>query len=309
MKLYSIQDKTKLNSVSNYKFDLEKDIQILVENNLEVLFNLKFVRTEFSIKNFRFDTLCFDKENKSFVVIEYKKEKNFSVIDQGYTYMSLLLNNKSDFILEYNESCGGSLKREDVDWSQSRVIFVSPNYTEYQKQSVNFRDVPFELWEIKRYENNMLGMIQHKNDSNESITKVSNNPENIVSKVSNEVKIYNEDYHLNASKKRPDWIIESYSKLKERIMSLGDVELKITGQYLSFRSKTPFVDFVIYDKGLYTIINMKQGTLNDPNKITKCYEGKKHWGNGDYYLTIYPNTDLDYLMFLINQSYQNKVNE
>ena len=37
-----------------------------------------------------------------------------------------MLNNKSDFILEYIESRDKSLKKENVDWSQSRVIFVSP---------------------------------------------------------------------------------------------------------------------------------------------------------------------------------------
>jgi predicted transport protein len=29
-----------------------------------------------------------------------------------------------------------------------------------------------------------------------------------------------------------------------------------------------------------------------------------HWGNGDYMITIYPNDDLDYVMFLVNQSYK-----
>ena len=199
MKLFSIND-NKLKSLSTNPFKLEREIQTLIESNLDVVFNLQFVRSEFSIKNFRIDTLGYNPETKSFVVIEYKKERNFSVIDQGYTYMSIMLNNKSDFILEYNESCGSTLKREDVDWSQTRVIFVSPNYTEYQKQSVNFKDIPFELWEIKRYENNMLGMVQHKNDSDESITIISDNPENIVTKVSKEVKIYSEDDHLNQSK-------------------------------------------------------------------------------------------------------------
>lgn len=307
MKLFSIKE-DKLSGLTSNPFKLEKDIQSLVESNIEVLFNLQFVSTEFPMKNFRIDTLCFDKESKSFVVVEYKKERNFSVIDQGYTYMSLLLNNKSDFILEYNESCGGTLKRDDVDWSQSRVIFISPNYTEYQKQSVNFRDVPFELWEIKRYENNMLGMVQHKNNSVESITKISNNPENIVSKVSKEVKIYNEDYHLKSSKKRPEWVNEYYLKLKERIMSLGDVEINYKSQYVSFRRKSPFVDIIIYNMGLYTVINMKEGTLNDPNNISKSYEGKGHWGNGDYFVLVDQKTDLDYVMFLINQSYNNKVN-
>ncbi len=92
MKLFTIHNE-KLKSISSSDFKLEKDIQNLVENNLEELFHLYVVKSELTIKNFRVDTLCFDKENNSFVVIEYKKDRNFSVIDQGYTYMSLHLNN------------------------------------------------------------------------------------------------------------------------------------------------------------------------------------------------------------------------
>ena len=121
MRLFNINN-DKLKRISFKDFKLEKDIQKLMEKNLDELFSLQFVRSEFTIKNFRVDTLGFDRENKSFVVIEYKKDRNYSVIDQGYTYMSLMLNNKSDFILEYNENCGGQLKKNDVDWTQSKVI-------------------------------------------------------------------------------------------------------------------------------------------------------------------------------------------
>jgi len=141
MKLYKINGRT-LEKVINDPFKLEKDIQELVEGNTRTLFGLEFVRSEFSVDNFRIDTLCFDPESRSFTIIEYKKDKNFSVIDQGYTYLSLLLNNKAEFILEYNELTEQTLKRGDVDWSQSRVIFISPRYTSYQKHSVNFKDVP-----------------------------------------------------------------------------------------------------------------------------------------------------------------------
>ena len=306
MKLYTITNDI-LKSVSPDNFKLEKEIQNLIEKNLNELFGLQFVKSEYPIKNFRVDTLGFNNETKSFVIIEYKKDKNYSVIDQGYTYMSLLLNNKSDFILEYNENCEGTLRKDDVDWSQSRVIFISPQFTEYQKHSINFRDVPFELWEIKRYENNLLGLIQHKTTSEESISTISDNKVGVVNQVTKQIKVFTEEYHLNYNKKRPEWVNEIYFKLKDRILNLGEVEIKPNGNYISFRRKSPFVDVVFYMNGLYTIINMKEGTLNDPNNLMKTFGGKGHWGNGDYYTTIDNKTDLDYMMFLINQSYTKQV--
>ena len=305
MKLFSLKD-AKLKNISTVPFKLEKEIQEIVENNLKELFDLHFVKSELTIKNFRLDTLGFDEENKSFVIIEYKKDRNYSVIDQGYTYMSLMLNNKSDFILEYNEHCDKNLKRDDVDWTQSRVIFISPHFTEFQKHSINFKDIPFEIWEIKRYENGLIGFTQHKTTSDESVSTISTIENTMVENVSREVKVYSEDYLMNKNPNKPKWVNELYFKLKERIMNLGEVEIKPNGKYLSFRNKSPFVDIVFYVSGLYTILNMKEGTLNDPNNLMKKFGGKGHWGNGDYYITIDNDIDLDYMMFLINQSYQSK---
>ena len=94
----------KLLPINEVSFVLEKDIQKIVEDNIYSLFGLEFVASEFFLEGLRVDTLGFDKESRSFVIIEYKKDRNFTVIDQGYTYLSLLLNNKAEFILLYNKN-------------------------------------------------------------------------------------------------------------------------------------------------------------------------------------------------------------
>ena len=104
MDLYTLKNKN-LDLVELKPFEKEKEIQELVENNTELLFGVEFISTEFSIysqnKNFRIDSLCFDNESNSFVIIEYKKGDSYSVIDQGYSYLSTMLNNKDSFIIEY----------------------------------------------------------------------------------------------------------------------------------------------------------------------------------------------------------------
>src|SRR3990167_4831082 len=159
MAIYSIKNR-KLSFIEETNFKLEKDIQEICEENLNQLFGLQIVKSQFVFQNFRIDTLAFDPKSKSFIVIEYKKDKNFSVIDQGYAYLSLLLNNKADFILEYNENCKASLKRDDIEWSQTRVIFIAQTFTQYQIQSINFKDLPIELWEIKKYSNETISFSQ-----------------------------------------------------------------------------------------------------------------------------------------------------
>ena len=183
MELFNIKN-NKVESIDLKPFKLEKEIQSLVEQNIETFFQLEFVSSEYSIGNFRLDSLCFNPESKSFVIIEYKKGSSYSVIDQGFSYLSLMVNNKSDFIIEYNEKLGKNLRRNDIDWSQSRIIFVSPAFNTYQKNSVNFKNLPFELWEIKRYSNQTVTMNKFEASSQESIDSLDNiKNETIIKKV------------------------------------------------------------------------------------------------------------------------------
>jgi hypothetical protein len=150
------KDKNKLTRIREKVGVSEKEIQKITEENLKRIFELEFISSEFRIKNLRFDTLCFNKESNSFVIIEYKKDKSFSVIDQGFAYLSTMINNQPHFLIEYNEKMKNNLKREDVDWSQSKIIFISPHFTLHQKIAINFKNIPLELWKVKLYEENII---------------------------------------------------------------------------------------------------------------------------------------------------------
>jgi hypothetical protein len=179
-----------LTQIKEKPFKLERDIQNLFEENLNTIMGLELVKSEFLIKNKRIDTLAFDTQNKAFIIIEYKRGKNISVIDQGFTYLSLMLENKADFIVEYNESLKKQLKRNDVDWSQTRVVFVSPSFTENQKLATNFKDIAIELWEVKRYENENVSISPiKKSKSAESIKPITQQNKEFKA-VQDEINIY-----------------------------------------------------------------------------------------------------------------------
>jgi hypothetical protein len=184
---------TRLAETREKEFPLETEIQRLTEANLHELFELDYVESEFEIYGLRIDTLGFDKESGAFVIIEYKKNRNFSVVGQGMAYLNLMLNNKADFILEYNESSSHSLKHEEVDWSQSRIIFVSPEFTKYQQHAIGFKDVGIQLWEVHKYNNGLLVFDEGKSPSNkEPITAIAKNND-VAKKVTEEIKVYTEE--------------------------------------------------------------------------------------------------------------------
>lgn len=299
MALYKIGER--LVFIKEIAFKFEKDIQILVEKNLKSLLHLDFIRSEFALNNFRIDTLAFDTETKAFVIVEYKRDKNFSVIDQGYAYLSLMLNNKADFILEFNESQPTTLKRTDADWSQSKVIFISPQFTNYQREAINFKDLPIELWEIKRFENDTISFDQiQKTSAKESIKTISRNDQTVEA-VNKEVKVFTEQDHLQ----KVDFETrELYEQVKERLIALEDnVSAQPKKQTIGFKvDNNIFCDIVLQGKGLKIYLNLKSGDLQDQKQIARDVSNVGHWGNGSYEIKLSDLEDIDYIISLLKQS-------
>ena len=298
MALFNINN-SKLEQIQELPFKLEKEIQELTEQNLSAILGLNFIRSEFALNNFRIDTLAFDKEAASFVIIEYKRDKNFSVIDQGYAYLSLMLNNKADFILEYNENSKDSLKRNDIDWSQSRVIFISPSFTTYQKEAINFKDLPIELWEVKRYSNKTINYNKIQTSGAQESVKTISRQDDAIEKVTKEIKVYTEQDHLE---KISDEVKELYEKVKNAILNLDNLEVKPKKLYIAFVATNNVIDIRIQQSGLKMWLNLSKGQLNDPKGICRDVSSTGHWGNGDYEIIMQTDEDLEYILSLIKQS-------
>lgn len=299
MALFSIENNGQLDQIREFDFKLEKEIQKLTEENLQTIFELEFIKSEFALNNFRIDTLAFDKDSSSFVIIEYKRDKNFSVIDQGYAYLSLMLNNKADFILEFNETQKDTLRRDDVDWSQSKVMFVSPSFTSYQREAINFKDLPIELWEIKRYNNQSVNYSKIQAAGAQESVKTISRQDETIEKVSREIKVYTEEEHLSSG---IDATKELYDKFKNAILNLDELEVQPKKKYIAFVGKTNVVDIEIQRNALKMHINLRKGELEDSKNLTRDVSEIGHYGNGDFELQIRNDENLEYIMSLIKQS-------
>lgn len=278
-------------------FTNEKELQNFFEKNLQEILNLEFIDTEFSVGNFRIDTLGFDKETMSFRIIEYKNVKNHSLVDQGYTYLKLLLERKADFVLQYNIRCGKRYKIEDIDWSQSRIIFVSPVYTSYQLNATDFKNIPVDLIKVTRYEENIIEVDIIKKTSSVKVEELKS--DSITSNVSKEIKVYTEEDHLSGKSEK---IKKLYEILKNRILELDDIDIDVKKLYVAFKGRRNIVDVEFTQNKLRLSLNMKKGTLNDPMNLTIDISKIGHWGNGDYRIELYNEEEIDNIMPLIRQS-------
>jgi len=308
MPVYKI-DKSKLTPLTSAKFDLEKDIQKLTESNLETLFNLKFIsgslNQEFSLsvqeQDFYIDTLAFDETQKSFVLIEYKKDKSFSVIDQGFAYLAAALNHKADLVLELNERLKKNFTKKDIDWEQTRVIFISPKFTNYQKNAINFKDLPIYLYRVDFYSNNIIEYHSIKpNRTSHSIAKFTK--DKTIQSVSREVKVYTED---NLVKSNWTDTRELLKEFEEKLLSSSiETKIKYTKFYIAYMSKhgRNYVETIPQSQGLKIYFRFNFNYLKSSLELHDCSKIGK-LANGNSFVNIKDSGEIDEAIRLAKESF------
>jgi predicted transport protein len=292
--LFKIHNKT-LAPVRQKNISREKILQQLIEHNLEKIFSLTLVKSEFSIKGRKIDTLAYDSRAKAFCIIECKKEKSLTVFDQGITYLNLMLENRGELVNEYNELCSAGLKRRNVNWQGSRVIFAAPVFTPNQVQAADFwetvtfgRGPRIELWEFLLFENGemLVNPLRHSPAAEAG---------------DDGLPLLTEEAHLV---NKPAETIRLYNELKKTILTL-DRKITIKPKKLEIGfvlNGKKFTDVSIHHGYIKLWLNLKRGRLKDTMKIARDVSGHRHWGSGDYELRLRDTKNLKYVKGLIKQT-------
>jgi len=300
MALFKINGTT-VKKITAKDLDLERNLQVLFEANLNELLNIAFLSHEFPTSfGGRIDTLGIDKDGAP-CIIEYKKNQNDSVINQGLSYLYWLLDHKADF----EKICQNKKIGIEIDWDSPRVICIAESYNKFDLDTVNILPINVELWRYRIYDENILFL------EPENFQKVRVSTANIVRKSKHDKekqqiiqKNYSVDEHLE---KAGEDIKSLFFKLREKIISL-DTEIKEEPQkhYIAYKLSTNFADIEVYRNQLKIFINVKSGQLVDHDSIARDMENPKHighHGNGDYEVRLESENNLDAVFSLIKQSY------
>jgi predicted transport protein len=307
MPLFKISN-AKLVPLETKHFDLEREIQSLTEKNLSPVFGLTFVsgslNKEFSVgvdeQTFYIDTLALDETDNSLVLIEYKRERNFSVIDQGFAYLSAMLNHKADFVLELNERLHKSFTKDDISWEASRILFISPEFTNYQKNAINFKDLPIFLYEVVRYSNDLINFNPIKAmRASESITKLSK--DRTIRSVAREIKVFTVDELIKPNWSDTSLLLNEFEK--QLIESIPKTRIKINQNYIAYisDSKKSYVEVVPQQSGLKVYFRFPAKSSNSPLKIEDCSKVGR-WANGISLTHISSLNEVPEVIRLANES-------
>ncbi|MBG0768333.1 DUF5655 domain-containing protein [Methanococcus maripaludis] len=292
MSLFKISGKSveKMNSTKN----IERKIQNLCENNLEEIFGVKFLRSEYpTTTGGRMDSLGIDFERNP-VIIEYKQVESENIITQGLFYLDWLIDHKGDFEQVLNKA-GVEM---EVSWDSPRVILVAKSYSKYDTYAVNQFSGNIELWKYMIYDDEVLHI--------ERINLAKDEKEKAIrhkSKVT--YQDYDLDHHLA---EKPEKIVNLFYRVRDEILKLDEsISEKIKKLYIAYSLDKNFCEFVIQKNALRVYININKDMLEDPNDISEDVSYKGHWGSGCTSLKIEKEEEIHYAMELIKQSYENNL--
>lgn len=318
MKLFRLESanlkELKENQKTGRPFDYEKTMQTLIEHNLNTIFNgLEFVKTEHQIGQLRPDTIAFDNNRNSFAIIEYKNVGNEGVVDQGMSYYKLLQEKKGEFVLLYHKIKGKLLDIEKINWDDTRVIFIAPEFTVHQIRASSSIELPIELYEIKNYEN---GIIALKKIEGQEEGYTESNAKGKEKRVRVSLPAYNEaDYlsgkYAGGTLNPSQQVKELWSKLKYKILeNFSKIEFKQMKKYAGFYSKEDgsLICTIEASKSKIKLVyttRKKHGVLTTSDFVRDVSD-VGHWGVGDYQSIIENDTSIDKTIPLLRKVYQSK---
>jgi len=103
-------------------------------------------------------------------------------------------------------------------------------------------------------------------------------------------------------------MLELYQHLEKRILNIdSSVYVEFKKLYIAFKSQTNFVDIVPQKKRLRLSLNIKFDKIRDEKGIGKDVTNMGRWGNGDVEVGFNNLNDIDYLMALIEQAFEEQV--
>lgn len=274
------------------RFKNEKDLQIIFEKNLEEIFGIKFLESEYSTtKGGRIDTLGLD-EDGSPVIIEYKQNENGTIISQGLSYLDWLIDHKGDFEVLVQKRLG---KFGKVNWDAPRIILVAQSFNHYDKSAVNRISAKIELKRYIIYEDGLLFV------EDEAL------PSKIGSQ-KNKIQLYKEytiDSHLN---KKPKKVKELLKELQGRILKLDlKIKEKVLKHYIAYEFGNNFVEIQIQSSGLKVYLDILKRQILDPKRMVKDCSSVGHWATGNSFVKLSSLEDIEYVMSLVKQSYERRL--
>ena len=274
---------------------LERSLQTLMEQNLDVLLGVRFLASEHSTgakHGGRIDSLGID-EDGSPVIIEYKRSTNENVINQGLYYLDWLLDHRAEFQLLVMEQLGQAVA-DGIDWSAPRLLCIAGGFTKYDEHAVKQMGRNIELIRYKRFGDDLLLLELTSGASAQSAAATPSASAGTTKTISQTLT------GLDGP------LLDLYEELSAFLLALGDdVQQKTLKLYVAYKRIKNFAcveifvsknTLKVYTKVDPDSVELREGFTRDVRKIG-------HFGTGDLEITLSSREDLEAAKPLLQKSY------
>ncbi|MEM5516177.1 DUF5655 domain-containing protein [Henriciella sp. AS95] len=274
---------------------LEKALQTVMEKHLDQFLGVTFLASEYVTSHGgRMDTLGID-ENRCPVIIEYKRDRNENVINQGLFYLDWLMDHRGDFELLVLKTLGPDAAAK-IEWSAPRLICIAGDFTKYDAHAVNQMSRNIELIRYRKFGEELLFLDQ--------LTSVSSSSIGTGTTPSTPIKYKTATEYLADA---PDDLQNLYADLRIFLLSIGDdVQEKTLQFYIAFRRLKNFACVEVKPSlgvvRAYLKVDPREVELADG--FVRDVRNVGHFGTGDLEITISSHEDLERAKPYILQSYE-----
>lgn len=269
---------------------LEKDLQKLLENNMNTFFGVTFLQSEYKITNGRMDSIGID-ENNCPVIFEYKRSINENVINQGLFYLDWLLDHRANFKLLVMEKLGKE-KAELIDWSMPCVICIANDFTKFDEHAVNQMQRNIKLVRYRKFGDDLIAL-EHLNAPQVQPNSFDD------SQIQQKRKDFKQ-YLLDSGEKNQN----IFYSVRDYILSLGDDisenQLKL---YVAFKKAKNFICVEVNQSFVLLNLKLNPDTVELIPGFVEDYRKIGHWGTGDLCVFLKDYEDLEKAKPLIDRAY------
>ncbi|MCF0161736.1 MAG: DUF91 domain-containing protein [Fusobacterium necrophorum] len=291
--------KPKVKELKGSSVILEKEIQNLIEQNMEEFFGIRFLASEYSITNGRMDSIGID-ENNCPVIFEYKRSSSENIINQGLFYLDWLLDHKADFQLLVMNTLGKEAAKE-IDWSAPCVFCIAKEFTKFDEHAVNQMQRNIKLVKYNKYGENLI-LFEHINVPILKKDTISKGKKVKQEKKASEKDNYNWESRIQ---KLPKEKQELYFSIRDYILSKGDdISENSLKNYIAFKRVKNFVCMLPYKNkiSLYLKLNPSEEVLVED--FVRDVRTVGHWGTGDLEIIIQSKEDYEKAKIYLDRAYE-----
>ncbi|MBD5608147.1 MAG: DUF91 domain-containing protein [Desulfovibrio sp.] len=300
LRIFKIDD-TGIEELPTRLAAVEKDLQTLLERNMEACLGVKFLASEYhtgrSLGGF-IDSLGLD-ENFCPVIVEYKKRNNENIITQALFYLDWLLDHQAEFVSLVREKLGSEIAMS-VDFLGARILCVASDFTRFDEKAIYQIGRDIELIRYRFYGADLFCLERLKSPVSSFVPAISQSADDprigdvgMPPAMRSRIKNMSSETEL------------IYLELISFAETLGeDVTIRFLKHYIAFARKKHFTCAQPLKNTIKLWINLDPAEYAPEEGFSRDVSNLGHHATGDLEIDIHSREDLERAKPVIEAAYQ-----